>query len=93
MEDFFQIFSYLTVTFIVGLYIRRLRPVNKNNSLKKKEYNEIEDFNILHDAEDIIEDSILQTIIQKDQQENENDNISDISSSTSDEEFIIINEV
>ena len=91
MEDFFQIFSYLTVTFVLGLYIKRLRPVNKNNSLKKKEYNEIKDFNILHDAEDIIEDSILQTIIQKDQQENEN--ISDISSSTSDEEFIIINEV
>tara|TARA_Y100001958_G_C21233233_1_gene559207 strand:- start:2301 stop:2567 length:267 start_codon:yes stop_codon:yes gene_type:complete len=88
MEDFIQIFSYITATLLIGVYINRLRPNIKNNNLKNKiEYNEIKDFNILPDTNVIMNDSITKDI------ENNSDNISDISSSTSDEEFIIINEV
>lgn len=85
MEEFFQLFSYITVTFILGLYIKRLRTIN--HSLKKKEYNEINDDEKEDDNEsNIVEESIIHENIQ-------DTHVSDISSSNSDEEFIIINEV
>jgi len=34
MEDFFQLVGYITATFIIGFYIKRLRTINYN--LKKK---------------------------------------------------------
>ena len=85
MEEFFQLFSYITVTFIIGFYIKRLRTINYN--LKKKDYNEINDDEKEDDNEiKIVEESIIYENIQ-------DTNVSDISSSNSDEEFIIINEV
>ena len=93
MEDFIQIFSYITATLLIGVYINRLRPNIKNNNLKNKiEYNEIKDFNILPNTNIITKNSIPITI-ENNNNTNDSDNISDISSSTSDEEFIIINEV
>ena len=85
MEEFFQLFSYITVTFILGFYIKRLRTINYN--LNKKDYNEINnDEKEDNNENNIVEESIIHENIQ-------DTHVSDISSSNSDEEFIIINEV
>ena len=85
MEDFFQLFGYITATFIIGFYIKRLRTIKYN--LKKKDYNEINDDEKEDDnASKIVEESIIHENIK-------DTHVSDISSSNSDKEFIIINEV
>ena len=96
MEDFFQLIGCITFTFMIGLYIKRFRIININKLFKnKKEYLEIKN-NI---CEDISKISILDDLDIENENENENESsynhecnsiISDISSSNSDDEFIII---
>ena len=95
MEDFFQFISCITFTFIIGFYIKRLKTIT--NNFKKKDYHEIDDNETNTDetntdeTNNLSENSIIDLFVEDNTRHLSP--VSDISTSNSDDEFIIINEV
>ena len=97
MEEFMHYIGYITLTFIFGFYMKKIRIKND----EKKTYKKIKDIDIKIDLP--INNKLSDDDLPINELKIDNNNvygretpspvISDISSSNSDEEFIIINEI
>ena len=97
MEEFMHYIGYVTLTFIFGFYMKKIRIKND----EKKTYKKIKDIDIKIDLP--INNKLSDDDLPINELKIDNNNvygretpspvISDISSSNSDEEFIIINEI